>query len=128
MCNKNFVTNGAVLTFGKTGFGAGRSNCNVDHFGVTECVNFVCYVSVTTSAGVGGITRIFTSGSSNNCFVSVLMFGFVGFSGVVRLFRTGRFRFSRFRFSRFSLFGDFHRSGLFLGTDGGLRFSIETFA
>ena len=37
--NKNFSADGAMLTLGKTGFGAGGCDCFVDHFGMTERIN-----------------------------------------------------------------------------------------
>ena len=37
LSNENFVTYRAVLTFGETGFGAGRCNSGVNDFGVSCC-------------------------------------------------------------------------------------------
>ena len=39
LSNKDFVTYRAVLTFGKTGFSAGRFNSSVNDFGVSLCRN-----------------------------------------------------------------------------------------
>ena len=40
LSNKNRVTYRAVLTFGKTGIGAGRCNSLIDYFSVSLCRNF----------------------------------------------------------------------------------------
>ena len=39
LLDKYFTADGAMLAFGKTGFGAGRSNRFVNNFGVTGCGN-----------------------------------------------------------------------------------------
>ena len=98
MCNDNFVTNGAVLTCGKTGCGASGCYCCIDYFSVTACsvdynttnytslcgstgcictcgvtegCYFVCLVSIATSASVGSITCLSASGSGYICNVIV---------------------------------------------------------
>ena len=66
---ENFVTNGAVLTFGKTGFFALGSNSSVDNFGVTGCSYlFLFYENFVTNGAVltFGKTGFFTLGS-NSC-------------------------------------------------------------
>ena len=40
LSNENFFTYRAVLTFGKTGFGAGRFNSGINYFGVPLCRDF----------------------------------------------------------------------------------------
>ena len=42
---------------------------------VSGCFGFVCCVSVSTYAGVGGVTAIEAIRSGNNCFVAVCAYG-----------------------------------------------------
>ena len=114
----NFLTNGAVLTFGKTGFFALGSNGGVNNLGVTGCSNgFLLYNNFLTNGAVltfgktgcftlrsnGGVNNLGVTGCSNgfllyNNFLTngaVLTFGKTGFftlrsnSGVNNLGVTG---------------------------------------
>ena len=91
LSNENFVTYGAVLTFGKTGFFASGSLCFVNYFGVTEsfCESFAAYG--TDLSGSTGCCITCGMTESVNCFLSndnlvtygaVLTFGKTGFGAV----------------------------------------------
>ena len=75
LCNENVATNGAVFTFGKTGFGAGRFNCCINNLGVTESVNLISNVSIATVTSVGGVTFCGAGRIGYNCIVIVTVSG-----------------------------------------------------
>ena len=67
LCNKNFVTYGAVLAFGQAGLSTSRCNCLVNYFGMTKCFhlflrnkNLVTYGTVLAlgQAGFGTSGRL----------------------------------------------------------------------
>ena len=72
LCYENLVAYGAVLAFGKTGFGAGRSLCIVDNLGVSESINVISYVLVAAIlTGVSGVALVGAGRISNNCLILV---------------------------------------------------------
>ena len=53
---EHFVTNRAVLSFGKTGACARRCNRFVFNLGVTELINIRINVSISAMAGMGSLS------------------------------------------------------------------------
>ena len=49
LSNKDFVTYRAVLTFGKTGFGAGRCSSGINYFCMSLCRDF-CHFALFGAA------------------------------------------------------------------------------
>ena len=41
--NKNFITYGTMLSFGKSGFFTGRSYCRINHFCMTVCSHYFLF-------------------------------------------------------------------------------------
>ena len=63
LCDENLTANRAMLTFGKSRFGASCGNRLVDHFGVTECGECTGFVVVAVST----ITAFCTCGGTGGC-------------------------------------------------------------
>ena len=61
LCYNNCVTYRTVLTFGKTGFGTGRSYCRIDHFSVSKLCNSFGLGATASCASVGLYTFFSTS-------------------------------------------------------------------
>ena len=73
LCYDNFATNGAMLTFGKTGCFAFRSNCIVNNLGVTGCEGYLlCYDNITANGAVRTFGKAVFFALRSNCCVSNL--------------------------------------------------------
>ena len=54
--------------------GAGCGHGGIGYLGVTECSGFICRVSITAMAGVGGVARCRAGGRGDYRFVNVILF------------------------------------------------------
>ena len=64
--NQCFTADGALLTFGQTGFGAG-SCLALDHFlGMAQSRNLIAHIAFAAGASVGSVACVHTGGSSHN--------------------------------------------------------------
>ena len=65
--NQNFVTDGAVLTLGQTGFGAGGFLGRIHHYGVTRGIHIAVGVRIVAAgANVGSEALLGTGGGGDN--------------------------------------------------------------
>ena len=91
LLHKNFITNLAVLTFGKSCFGTSGSYCIVDNLGVTKSLdNFLLYKDLFALSALASIskTRLRAVGSltGNNYYFKVCAFSIANESASVTAF------------------------------------------
>ena len=91
LCNQSLAADRAVLAFGQTGFGTGRSNSLVNCVGVTQCFN---QLSATNGTGLSGSTGSCCTGSmaqslDGSIGVAVLTTVLTGMGGVTILSTSG---------------------------------------
>ena len=73
--NKNLAADGAMLAFGKTGFGAGRCLSFVDDFGMTGSVDYFLFDKDFTADGT--VTALGKAAFRAGCGNSGVCYGFV---------------------------------------------------